>query len=235
MERSDSIKELATALAKAQGEIDKAKKDVDNTFFKSKYADLASVVDAIKEPLSRNGLSYTQISHDCDNAAGIETIIFHSSGEWLSTGKLTVPVSKHDAQGFGSAMTYARRYSLSAAFGVAAEEDDGNAAAKAAPKGAAKVTPISAKSVAQSDFDNLPPDRQKAIVDLGTEIADAFAPASPEVAYDVYRHIMEALPLIEEQAALKSQLSSQIRTAFTKIYNERKTQLTPAGELAVQA
>jgi hypothetical protein len=133
MERSESVKELAAALAKAQALIEGAAKDGSNPHFRSKYATLASVVDAVKEPLAKNGLSYTQVLHDAENAVKVETVILHQSGEWLSTGALTVPVSKHDAQGFGSALTYARRYSLSAAFGVAPEDDDGNEAAKAAP------------------------------------------------------------------------------------------------------
>lgn len=134
MTKSETLKELAGAMAKAQGQIKGALKDSANPFFKSKYADLASVVEAIREPLASHGLSYVQIAHDHDSAAKIETVILHSSGEWLSCGAVSVPVSKADAQGFGSAMTYARRYSLSAAFGVAPEDDDGNAAAKAAPK-----------------------------------------------------------------------------------------------------
>jgi hypothetical protein len=134
MERSESVKELASALAKAQALIEGAAKDGNNPHFRSKYATLASVVDAVKEPLAKNGLSYTQVLHDAENAVKVETIILHQSGEWLSCGCLSVPVSKHDAQGFGSALTYARRYSLSAAFGVAPEDDDGNEAAKAAPQ-----------------------------------------------------------------------------------------------------
>jgi hypothetical protein len=133
MEKSESIKELAAALAKAQGEIGKAIRDSANPFFKSKYADLGSVVDAIKEPLTNNGLSYTQVLHDAENAVCVETVILHASGEWISCGRLTVPVSKHDAQGFGSALTYARRYGLSAAFSVATAEDDGNAAVASWP------------------------------------------------------------------------------------------------------
>jgi hypothetical protein len=109
-------------------------RDSANPFFKSKYADLSSVVEAIREPLSANGLSYVQVVHDAESSAKVETLILHSSGEWLSCGAVSVPVAKADAQGFGSAMTYARRYSLSAAFGVAPEDDDGNAASKAAPK-----------------------------------------------------------------------------------------------------
>lgn len=100
---------------------------------------------------------------------------------------------------------------------------------------APKPIPESAKSIAKSDYDKLTPERQNALTDLATEIKDAFSPQSPEIAYDVYRHVMEALPLIEEKAALKSLLDSKIRSAFVKIYKERNTQLTPAGELATQA
>ncbi len=140
MNRSDSIKELATALAKAQGKIKGAVKDADNPFFKSKYADLGSVVDAIRAEFSGNGLSYTQhVSESEKNEVRVETILMHASGEWMSCGVLALPVSKADAQGYGSALTYARRYSLSAAVGVAPEDDDGNAAVGAKPKQA--ITP----------------------------------------------------------------------------------------------
>lgn len=135
MKMSESIKELASALSKAQGQIKGALKDSSNPFFKSKYADLSSVVEAIREAWSDNGLSYVQCIESSDKSeVSIETVILHSSGEWMACGVLSLPVSKHDAQGFGSAMTYARRYSLSAASGVAPEDDDGNAATKAAPK-----------------------------------------------------------------------------------------------------
>jgi len=134
MEKSESIKELAGALAKAQGEFAGAVKDTNNPFFKSKYADLESVVSAIKPHLAKNGLSFIQLSHNLTGCAAIETVILHLSGEWISCGITAAPVSKQDAQGYGSAMTYARRYSLSAAFGVAPEDDDGNAASKAPPK-----------------------------------------------------------------------------------------------------
>jgi len=133
MERSESIAALAAALAKAQGIIHGAIKDTNNTFFKAKYADLASVKEAIQIPLSSNSLSYVQVIHNPDHGVGVETILMHSSGEWLSGGVVFVPVSKDDAQGYGSALTYARRYSLSAITGVAAEDDDGNAAAVAKP------------------------------------------------------------------------------------------------------
>ena len=135
MNKSDSIKELATALAKAQGQIKGAVKDSANPFFKSKYADLASVVEAIRTAFAANGLSYIQSVEPSDkDEVRVETTILHSSGEWIGCGVLALPVSKVDAQGYGSALTYARRYSLSAATGVAPEDDDGNAATVAKPK-----------------------------------------------------------------------------------------------------
>lgn len=130
--KSESIKEIATALAKAQGSMKGAVKDANNPFFKSKYADLASVVEAIRDAFSKNGLSYIQTVEPSDkDEVRVKTVLMHSSGEWLDCGFLAVPTAKHDAQAFGSALTYARRYSLSAACGVAPEDDDGNAATKA--------------------------------------------------------------------------------------------------------
>lgn len=128
------MQNLAKAMASAFPDIEGAVKDKTNPHFRSKYADLGNVVDAIKPAIVKHGLWFTQVSHNVPEHAAIETIIVHSSGETMSCGVVAVPVSKQDAQGYGSAMTYARRYSLSAAFGVAPEDDDGNAAAKAAPK-----------------------------------------------------------------------------------------------------
>jgi hypothetical protein len=135
MNKSESIAGLAAALAKAQGSMKGALKDSANPFFKSKYADLASVVEAIRAAFSANGLSYIQTVEPSDkDEVRVETTLLHSSGEWISCGILSLPVSKIDAQGYGSALTYARRYSLSAAVGVAPEDDDGNAASLAKPK-----------------------------------------------------------------------------------------------------
>jgi hypothetical protein len=135
MNKSESIAGLAAALAKAQGSMKGALKDSANPFFKSKYADLASVVEAIRAAFSANGLSYIQTVEPSDkDEVRVETTLLHSSGEWISCGVLSLPVSKIDAQGYGSALTYARRYSLSAAVGVAPEDDDGNAASLAKPK-----------------------------------------------------------------------------------------------------
>jgi hypothetical protein len=126
---SASIGKLALALAKAQGAMENAKKDASNPFFQSKYADLASVVDAIRKPLSDNELAYVQRVETTQNGAAVITTILHSSGEWMECGRVWLPLGdKATAQAFGSVITYARRYSLSAAFGIGAEDDDGNAA-----------------------------------------------------------------------------------------------------------
>ena len=139
MNRSDSIKELATALAKAQAEMSGAKKDSENAAFKqgakvSKYADLASVREASFPTLTKFGLSVVQFTIPSErNEMQVETTLLHSSGEWMS-GIIAIPVDKNNAHGYGSALTYCRRFALAAAVGIAPEDDDGNAAAKAEPK-----------------------------------------------------------------------------------------------------
>ena len=120
---------LIGALAKALPELESAKKNKANPAFKSKYADLAAVIEAL-EPLKEHGLWYRQHVHESAEGVMIETLYLHESGEQLSAGCLFMPAAKRDAQGFGSALTYARRYSLQTAFGLATEDDDGNAASK---------------------------------------------------------------------------------------------------------
>jgi hypothetical protein len=128
---------LSAAMAKAFAKIEAATKSANNPHFKSKYADLGAVIDAIKPPLIEHGLFFTQRSHPAENGVSVETVLHHEGGEELSLGTLFVPANKQDAQGFGSALTYARRYGLMTAFGVPAEDDDGNAAARSTPRAAA--------------------------------------------------------------------------------------------------
>ncbi len=106
-----------------------AVKDNANPFFKSKYADLSSVWEACREALVDHGLAVIQTASTNEHGASVETMLCHSSGEWVSE-TLTLPLAKHDAQGIGSALTYARRYGLSAIVGVAPEDDDGEGAAE---------------------------------------------------------------------------------------------------------
>lgn len=123
---------LASAMAAAFGEIEAATKCAANQHFKSKYADISAVIEAIKPALIKHGLFFTQRPEPSERGVTVETVIGHASGEEMSLGKLFVPANKNDAQGFGSALTYARRYALVTAFGVPTEDDDGNAAAKSA-------------------------------------------------------------------------------------------------------
>lgn len=136
MTRSETIVELATAMAKAQGAITAAAKGKENPHFRSKYADLASVWDACRKALTDNGLSVVQsprLTFNGDSGfVEVETLLLHSSGQWMSD-VITVPVSKLDAQGVGSAITYARRYALSAFASVAPDDDDGNSAVQGGP------------------------------------------------------------------------------------------------------
>lgn len=117
--------ELATALAKAQAEIDAAPKSESNPFFKSTYADLAAVRAVIREPFGKHGLSVVQIPQTTDGYVHVTTVLFHSSGQCIH-GTLTLKPTKNDPQGIGSAITYARRYALMAFAGVAPDDDDGN-------------------------------------------------------------------------------------------------------------
>lgn len=127
MRQSESIKELATALCAAQKEMGGAVKDAANPFFKSKYADLTSVVKAIKEPFANHGLSYTQFPCAGERAVGVITRLMHSSGEWLEH-EYMLPMVKADPQSAGSAITYARRYALQAMAGIPTADDDAESA-----------------------------------------------------------------------------------------------------------
>lgn len=131
IQMSDEINALAGALAKAQSQIEGAAKDSANPHFKSKYADLASVWAACRDALTANGLSVVQFPGEMvENRMTMTTMLMHSSGQWIRQ-PLSIPLSKVDAQGYGSATTYARRYALAAVVGVCPEDDDGNAASEA--------------------------------------------------------------------------------------------------------
>lgn len=133
--QSESIANLAKALATVQGKLTYAKKDSKNPFFKSNYADLESVWDACRDLLSANGLAVSQFPgtySDMDKSMSLTTILMHNSGEWISQ-EMSLPLSKIDAQGAGSAITYMRRYALAAVVGVVQADDDGNAASNPKP------------------------------------------------------------------------------------------------------
>ena len=128
MTTSTTIAEIAKALSAFQGELKPARKDESNPFFKMKYAGLSSIWETIREPLVRNGLSITQLPHleedfEHKKQLALTTLLLHSSGEWISS-EMQVTALKPDPQSIGSALTYARRYALSAILGVSADDDD---------------------------------------------------------------------------------------------------------------
>ena len=147
MNSSPSVKELATALAIVQGQLTFAKKDSKNPFFKSNYADLESVWEACRSLLSDNGLAIMQFPGDyVDGNMTLTTVMTHSSGEWVAQN-MSLPVSKPDAQGAGSAITYMRRYALAAIVGVVQADDDGNSASIKATVVADKTTSITPQQI----------------------------------------------------------------------------------------
>ncbi|WP_339335930.1 ERF family protein [uncultured Maricaulis sp.] len=152
MQKSDTITALAAALSAAQGEIEGAKKDSTNPHFKSKYADLGAVWDACRGPLTKHGLAVVQFPRSENGCVLVETVLTHKSGEWMSE-TLALPVSRQDAQGYGSAMTYARRYSLMSVAGIAPEDDDGNAAVAGKTPAGTGATEPGRKSSAQAKRD----------------------------------------------------------------------------------
>jgi len=128
MRQSESIANLAKALSIVQGKLTYATKDSANPFFKSRYADLESVWDSCRSLLAENGLAVMQFPGEYfDGTMSLTTVLSHSSGEWISK-EMSLPVTKPDAQGAGSALTYMRRYALAAVVGVVQADDDGNAA-----------------------------------------------------------------------------------------------------------
>jgi hypothetical protein len=126
----NNIKQIAVAFVKAQSQFGAALKKNTNPHFKNRYADLTSCIEAVIDALNSNGIALIQQTYEVESGICIETVFLHESGEELRSGKLWLPASKQDPQGYGSALTYARRYSLMASCGIAPEDDDGNLASK---------------------------------------------------------------------------------------------------------
>jgi hypothetical protein len=126
------MKNIASALVKAQKAFGPALKTSANPHFRSKYADLSACVEAVIDALNNNGIFLLQKNYDCADGIMCETVFVHESGEMLECGIVHFPAVKKDPQGYASALTYARRYSLMAACGIAPEDDDGNKASRPA-------------------------------------------------------------------------------------------------------
>ncbi len=147
------MKQIAAAFVKAKREFSPALKEKNNPAFRSKYADLGACLEAVNDALLNCGIAVYQETSEDQTGVTVETVFMHESGETLRCGKLHVPASKQDPQGYGSALTYARRYALMTACGIAPEDDDGNAASKAPQRQAveyvqAPIKTLSSKQVA---------------------------------------------------------------------------------------
>ena len=160
MNQSETLGKLAKALAIVQGQLRPADENANNPFFKSKYADLGSIIKVSRNLLADNGLSVSQFPGETLTADGakhyatLTTILMHESGEWLSQD-LTMPLAKVDSQGYGSAITYARRYALASVLGIyAGEDDDASAATEQATSGPTYTKELAPETPTTSQAEN---------------------------------------------------------------------------------
>jgi len=218
MNKSETIKEISVALHKAQAKIKAALKDATNPHFKSKYADLSSVVEAVKAPLLEAGIVFLQGVEDAENGVAVETMLLHTSGEWLSS-TLKIPATKQDAQGYGSAITYGRRYGLQSMCGVPAEDDDGNAATAAAPKAQSKITPNSGAG------DGLTNTVKQRCADIAIEAKDFLAVGKE---WDAYQALETAKLEMDEKLYIWTLFDSKERAAIKRMQNAENKQAVPA-------
>jgi hypothetical protein len=218
LNKSETIKEIAAALVKAQASIKGALKDSTNPHFRSKYADLSSVVEAVKEPLLKQGITFLQGVHDAEGGVAIETVLLHSSGEWISS-TLRIPATKNDAQGFGSAITYGRRYGLQSMCGVPAEDDDGNAATASTTS---RITPVA------GSLQNLTKEEQETAKAYAADIVDAWNQDKPHAAYELF---YEAGHSNEMKLGIWEclQPNSKVRNGIKKISDANKQQPAKAA------
>ena len=154
MKKSETLTEFSKAFAKTQQEMKQPLKDANNPFFKSKYVPLENVVEAITESASKNGISFTQFpSSDEAGNVTVGTLVMHSSGEWIEYDPIKMKPVKNDPQSIGSAITYAKRYALSAIFGITSDQDDdGNEATQAKKQAPAKKKDEPVISVEKANY-----------------------------------------------------------------------------------
>lgn len=142
MKKSETIVELSKAFAKMQKELEQPFKNANNPFFKSKYVPLENVVDSITKASSKHGLSFTQFpSSDENGNVTVGTMVMHESGEWIEYDPICMKPVKNDPQAIGSAITYAKRYALSAIFGITSDNDDDGNEATQLGKATSKAMP----------------------------------------------------------------------------------------------
>jgi len=147
---------IAAAFVQAQRNFAPALKKADNPYFGSKYADLAICIEAVIDALHENGIALIQHTNQSDKGVIVSTVFMHESGEHMETGSIFVPAAQNNPQAFGSALTYARRYSLMTACGIAPEDDDGHAASKVQPPKILKADQTAELDVWNNKFGEVP-------------------------------------------------------------------------------
>ena len=195
------MKNIASALVRAQRGFAPALKTSTNPHFRSKYVDLAGCIEAVVDALNAAGIALIQRTSEDSTGVTVETVFVHESGEMLECGKLHVPANKQDPQGYGSALTYARRYSLMAAAGIAPEDDDGNAASK---------TPAPKVSATKTDL--VSPSRMAIVADVAAAIDERMSANDLIGAFEEYLGVTD----VEEKTALWGMLNSKIRSSIKK-------------------
>jgi hypothetical protein len=207
---------IAKALVNAQKEFGPALKSATNPHFQKKYADLAACMEAVIDSLNANGVMLLQKNHPSEHGVSVETIFLHESGEEYSAGILNVPATKLDAQGYGSALTYARRYSLMAACGIAPEDDDGNAASRTPVKPVAKN--IQNTEAPRPEFTK---DRLLAMETATNSAVEAYEAGRVDAAHDFVYNLKDNEEIAEVWGRLKDY--SGMRSAIKKYREETVT------------
>jgi hypothetical protein len=206
MKTSETLSKISAALLAAQKQIKFAAKDAKNPAFRSTYADLPSVIDAIKPALNEAGIVFVQTMSPSESGfLAITTRLMHESGEWIED-TATIPLQKNDPQGYGSAVTYGRRYGLAAITGLYQDDDDGNAAS-------AKPNQIQAthSTATTGAWDGLTTDQQTRLIDI---IADVKAHIAQGDDWGAYESLETADLDDAEKTALWSKLDSKSRSAI---------------------
>jgi hypothetical protein len=214
IDHSKATPELFAALALAQGEVENASKSSNNPHFKSKYADLAEVLNTVRPVFAKHGLSIMQSTAFNGSFVSVTTLVAHKSGGLIYSTASCVP-GKTDAQGIGSATTYLRRYSLAAMAGIAQEDDDGNAAAHNG-----KPSPIKPEGQPTSGvWEAQDAETQAGLLKLAANIAEFIETGDATGAWELIER--QALNT-DEKAALWTRLDSKTRTALKKAHEQRK-------------
>jgi hypothetical protein len=203
--KSEKIDLIIPALLKAQGELEHAKKDSSNPHFKSKYADLATVLDTCKPVLQANDLLVTHQRESTEAGEFLITTLWHKSGQFLNSRSKLMP-TKADPQGFGSALTYARRYDLSALIGLASDDDDGNAAS--AP--VKKVTAAERNKKYEALKKELSESSDPAVT--WGEYREEIAVFRAELGEEYYQQLIDVSRKRKDELAQQEMMNEQMRT-----------------------